>query len=108
MIRLPEVITAGGTASLVFELTDAKNQRLTGTVNGTATVSLRRASTSRTRHELTHLPAALDAVNAAVTLVLSVDQTTALSPPINAIGKQRRNDVIGDVRIVHGGSAARA
>ncbi len=101
MIRLPEVITAGGTASLVFELTDAKHQRLTN-VNGIATVSLRRAGTSRTRHELTHLPAALDSISATVTLVLSTDQTTALSPPISAIGKQRRNDVIGDVRIVHG------
>ena len=68
----------------------------------TVTVSLRKASTRCTRHELTHLPAALDAVNATVTLDLSVEQTMALAPPIDATGQQQRIDILGDVRLVHG------
>ena len=68
----------------------------------TVTVSLRKASTRRTRHELTHLPAASDAVNATVTLDLSVEQTMALAPPIDATGQQQRIDILGDVRLVHG------
>ena len=55
-IEVPGVITAGGTASLLFELTGSDNERLANMVNGTATMSLRKESTRRTRHELTHLP----------------------------------------------------
>ena len=42
MIEVPGAITAGGTATLVFELTDSHNQRLANMVNGTATMSLRK------------------------------------------------------------------
>ena len=102
MIRLPLVITAGGTATLVYELTDDKGQRVSSVVDGPVTVSLRRSSTARTRHELAHLPAVLDPVAATVSLRLTVDQVEALAPRIEAAGKQQRIDIIGDVRHEHG------
>ena len=40
--------------------------------------------------------------NATVTLDLSVEQTMALAPPIDATGQQQRIDILGDVRLVHG------
>ena len=98
-IEAPSMITAGGTASLLFALTDSGNQRLANMVDGTATVSLRRESTRRTRHELTHLPTTFDPVAATVQLDLSSAMTIALAPPVGATGKQRRNNVIGDVRL---------
>ena len=73
--------------------------------NGTATVSLRKESTRRTRHELTHLPTILNRVDATVTLDLSKEQTAALAPPIGATGKQRRNNIIGDVRLCRCGES---
>ena len=102
MIEVPRVITAGGTASLLFALTDSNNQRLANIVNGTATVSLRKESTLRTRHELTHLPTTFDPVAATVQLKLSSAQTEALSPPIGSTGKQGLVNAVGDVRLVHG------
>ena len=102
MIEVPRVITAGGTASLLFELTDSNNERLGNIRNGTATVSLRRESTPRTRHELTHLPTTFDPVAATVQLDLSTDHTKALSPPIEATGKQALITAVGDVQLVHG------
>ncbi len=73
--------------------------------NGTATVSLRKESTRRTRHELTHLPTVLNRVDATVSLDLSKEQTAALAPPIGATGKQRRNNIIGDVRLCRCGES---
>lgn len=100
MIRIPEVVTSGGTATFVLALTDANNERLSHIRNGTATVSLRKTSTRRTRHELTHLPTTFDPVAATVTLELSSAQTTALSPPVKSTGKQASVEVVGDVRLV--------
>ena len=99
MIEVPRVITAGGTATLMFELTDSDNQRLPNIRNGTATVSLRKEATPRTRHELTHLPTTFDPVAATVELNLSSDHTKALSPPIEATGKQALVTAVGDVRL---------
>lgn len=97
MVEIPNVVTAGGTASLMFELTDSENQ-LAKLGGGIATISLRREATSRTRHELTHLPTTVDPVASTVQLELSSAMTTALSPPIGATGKQRQHNVVGDVR----------
>lgn len=102
MIEVSSAITAGGTATLVFELTDSHNQRLANMVNGTATMSLRKESTRRTRHELTHLPTSFDPVAATVQLDLSSAQTEALAPPIASTGKQSHGTIVGDVRLVHG------
>ena len=101
MIFLPLVITGSGTAEFVFELTE-KGQRLTNVVPGTATVSLRKESTSRTMHQLTHLPAHLDDIAGIVTLDLSVDQTTLLVPPIATTDQPVITEVVGDIRIVQG------
>ena len=68
---LSSAITAGGPATLIFELTDSHNQRLANMVNGTATMSLRKESTRRTRHELPHLPTTFDPVAGTVSLDLS-------------------------------------
>ena len=100
MIILPEVVTAGGTSEFVFELTDSKRNRLANISPGVATVSLRRGMTARINHELTHLPAHLDAVDAVVTLQLSKDQTRHLAPPIDTTPAQVETKIIGDVRIV--------
>ena len=62
-------------------------------------MSLRKTSTRRTRHELTHLPTTFDPVAATVTLELSSAQTTALSPPVKSTGKQASVEVVGDVRL---------
>ena len=102
MIILPLVITGSGTAEFVFELTDGKGQRLTNVVPGTATVSLRKESTSRTMHQLTHLPAHLDDITGIVTLELSVAQTTLLVPPIGTTDLPETTEVVGDIRIVQG------
>ena len=75
MIVLPEVITAGGDAAFVFELTNKKQERLENIAPGVATVSLRKMMTTRINHELTHLVAHLDTVTATVTLELSEAQT---------------------------------
>ena len=102
MIEVPRVITAGGSATLMFELTDSDNQRLANIRNGTATVSLRKEATPRTRHELTHLPTTFDPVAATVQLDLTTAHTKALSPPIEATGKQALVTAVGDVQLVYG------
>ena len=96
MIRLPEVVTVGGTATLVFELTNRKGKRLAN-VDGIVTVSLRKTSTRRSQHELTHLPATIDPASATVSLRLTVEQTMSLNPK-----PQQHIGVVGDVRIVNG------
>ena len=102
MIILPEVITAGGSTDFVFELTDAKQDRLSNIAPGVATVSLRKSMTARTLHELTQLPAHLDTVTAIVTLSLTEDQTMHLAPPITTTAAQVVTKIIGDVRLVQG------
>ena len=101
-ILLPQVITAGGTARFVFDLADAKQERLSNVAAGTATVSLRKTTTPRTEHELTHLPAVLDPVAATVTLRLTVAQVEALAPSIAETDRRQQMDVVSDVRIVQG------
>ena len=102
MIVIPQVLTAGGTATFIFELVDAKQKRLENVVAGTATVSLRKATTPRTEHELTHIPAELEPVTAVVTLDLSVAQVKRLAPSITRSLSQERTDVVGDLRTVQG------
>ena len=102
MIILPQVVTVGGTATFVFDLADAKQERLESVANGTATVSLRKTTTARTKHELTHLPAILDPVAATVTLKLTVAQVESLAPSITKTTSRQQMDVVGDVRIVQG------
>ena len=102
MIEVSSAVTAGGTATLFFELTDSHNQRLANMVPGAATMSLRKEATARTRHELTHLPTTFDPVAATVQLDLSSADTEALAPPIASTGKQSHGTVVGDVRLIHG------
>ena len=102
MIILPQVITAGGDAELVFELSNKKQERLENIVPGVATVSLRKMVTDRFNHELTHLPLLLDTVTATVTLELSEAQTQLLAPPIDTAPAQIVTEVVGDVRLVQG------
>ena len=77
----------------------SKKERLANIDAGTATVSLRKESTRRTRHELSNLPTTFDPVAATVQLDLSTDHTKALSRPIEATGKQALVTAVGDVRL---------
>lgn len=100
---LSSAITAGGPATLIFELTDSHNQRLANMVNGTATMSLRKESTRRTRHELPYLPTTFDPVAGTVSLDLSSAHTEALAPTaIASTVKQNHGTVVGDIRLEHG------
>ena len=102
MIILPQVITAGGDATFVFELTDDKQNRLANIAPGVATISLRKSMTTRILHELTHLPVHLDTVTATVTLNLSEDQTRHLAPPIDTTPAPTETSIVGDIRLVQG------
>ena len=80
MIRLNEVLTAGGTATLKFELYDLDGNRATGVPSGATRVSIRKRSTARQDHELPLLNASLDASAGTVTLDLSTRDTETIGP----------------------------
>ena len=99
MIDLPLVVTAGGVATLEFQLTDKDGEALASVPNATAVCSIRRATTARNRHELPQLVATLNAGQATVTLELSADDTAALAPSIQETDSRLQTEVdcVGDV-----------
>ena len=80
MIPIPEVITAGGTATIEFELYDLYGNRAKDVPSGVARVSIRKLSTSRLTHELPLLNASMNASLATVTIDLSARDTELIGP----------------------------
>ena len=99
MIKLPQVLTAGGTATLVFELHDKRGQRLSDIPSGVARVSIRKLSTSRLVHELPLMNASMDHALATVTLDLSGRDTQAIGPS-ETLTQEGDILAIADVRII--------
>ena len=99
MIVLPLVVTAGGQATLEFELTDGKGNRLSNITRGTVACSLRKKSTARNNHEVTQLVGVLDAENAVVTLDLNEAQTASLAPSITDTKQALVQPCVGDIVI---------
>ena len=81
MIKLPQVLTAGGTATLVFELIDEKTRKATDIeLAGTTVVaSIRKNSTPRTEHELPRRDVSVDVDTKVATLRLNGAETAALA-----------------------------
>ena len=99
MIKLPQVLTAGGTASLVFELRDKRGQRLSDIPSGVARVSIRKLITSRLEHELPLMNASMDRALATVTLDLSARDTLLIGPS-ETLTQEGDILAIADVRII--------
>ena len=80
MIRLPEVLTAGGTAVIEFQLIDEKTGQVSDVELAGATViaSIRKNSTPRTEPELPRRDAHADLDTKVVTLTLNEAETAAL------------------------------
>ena len=97
MIKLDLVVTAGGTATLVFELADKNGERLSNIASADVAVSLRQDSTPRTSHEVPQLVGVLDPATAVVTLPLGATETAALAPDIATTPTPVTVTCIGDV-----------
>ena len=99
MIPIPEVLTAGGTSVIRFELYDDEGERAADIPAGVPRVSIRKKSTSRTEHELPLLNASLDRFSAVVTLELS-GRDTGLIGPDEEKEAEANSLCVTDVRII--------
>ena len=99
MIPIPEVLTAGSTETLQFELYDAKGDRAKEVPPGVSRISIRRSSTPRTKHELSLLNASLDHLEGIVTIELSGSDTQSIGPDLEGEWPATQK-AVADIRII--------
>ena len=90
---LPLVVTAGGTATLVFGLADEDGDRIFNVIDDLVVISIRRKTTSRLSHEVPLHTATLDAELGVVTLDLTEAETMLLAPPITLAPQSDGSDL---------------
>ena len=101
MIEIPLVVTAGGTAELVFKLADKDGNRLTDLPSGIATASFRKRGTKIDEHEIERHSTVFDPIAGTVTVELSPTETLLLGPESTAQYPDSMT-AVGDVRLETG------